>query len=72
MQRKHTKGLFIDSAYRRAGLLKTLLQGFRREREVEDAASEAYGRSEHKFPAPGGSGQPSRDDNVHMKKAASL
>lgn len=36
MQKKHAKGLFIDTSCRRAGLLRTLLQGFRSEPHDEE------------------------------------
>ncbi len=42
MQNKHTKGLFINSSYRRAGILKTLLQGLRREQDTEEAGDGIY------------------------------
>ena len=39
MQKKQAKGLFINSSYRRPGILKTLRRGFRHSHEQAEGAS---------------------------------
>jgi hypothetical protein len=72
MQMKHTKGLFIDSSYRRVGLLKTLLKGFRSEREEKEAGGRACGQDDRAFSSPSALASHVENDNTHMKKVASL
>ena len=70
MQEKHTKGFFIDSSCRRAGLLKTLLHGLHHRHDNE--GSEEGGQLRPAVIAPGaknGDGDCQGDD---MKRVVSL
>ncbi len=69
MQKKDTKGFFIDSRLRGSRLLKTLLRGFRHRQEGEEGRETPY---EYRPPGPRETPSRGRDSGEGMKKAASL
>ncbi|MBN2025668.1 MAG: hypothetical protein JW854_02735 [Actinobacteria bacterium] len=71
MQKKPDDSLFINSSYRRAGLLKTLLQGFRHGRETDETQEFPHEHCDGVLPPPRSwSGEKGGDPRI--KKAASL
>ncbi len=72
MQKKRTKDLFVDSSYQRSGLLKTLLQRFRSEREAGETGENTTGRNDPASPPPGEFRTRADSENPHIKRAASL
>ena len=71
MQKKHAKELFIDSSCRRASLLKTLLTGHHHAEDV-DLEDESGERNDQALSFPDARGTGAKDDQAHMKIAASL
>jgi hypothetical protein len=72
MQKKHTRGLFINSSYRRNGLLKTLLHGFQHGWEAEDPQDVPYEHCDGVLPPPRAWNAGEKGDDTRIKKAASL
>ena len=72
MQKKHAKGLFINSSYRRTGLLKTLLQGFQHGGEKEKAQEFPHEHCDGVLPPPRTWNRGEKGDDPRIKKAVSL
>ena len=72
MQKKHTKGLFIDSSCRRSALLKTLLHGLRTEQRDGEEESAPYQGEDSPLTSSDQRGPSTENDKIHMKIAASL
>ena len=69
---KHAKGIFIDSSYRRAGLLKTLLQGFRHDQDGKEASDKPSEHCDRVYSSPGAWGSGDKSGKSQIKNAASL
>ncbi|RJP34882.1 MAG: hypothetical protein C4536_01725 [Actinobacteria bacterium] len=72
MQKKPAQGLFINSSYRRAGLLKTLLHGFRHGRVQEEPRDRPYELCDQVTPSPDAWKAGEKGGETSIKKAASL
>jgi hypothetical protein len=71
MQKKHTKGLFIDSSYRRTRALKALLHGVLHH-QGDQASGETFDYSGKPSFTPGKKDARIDNHKDQMKKAASL
>jgi len=72
MQKKPANGLFINSSYKRTGLLKTLLHGFRHGREEQEAQESPHEHCGGILPPPRSWNGDNKGDDSRIKKAASL
>lgn len=72
MQKKRAKGLFINSSYRRTGLLKTLLRGFQHCQDQEEIRDIPYDRGDGVLPPSSRYGSDEKGEGTRIKKVASL
>ena len=72
MQKKRSKGLFINSTYRRTGLLKTLLQGLQRGDDPEEIQDISVSRRDVILPPSSMYTNGEKGDGTQIRKVASL
>ena len=72
MQKKRSKGLFINSTYRRTSLLKTLLQGLQRSDDPEEIQDISVSRRDGILPPSSLYINDEKGKGAQIKKVASL
>ncbi|MDY6793866.1 MAG: hypothetical protein SWK76_01095 [Actinomycetota bacterium] len=70
MQKEPTKGFFIDSSYRRSGILRSLIRGLFHPGSKEENAEDEYTYRQPTSPTPNKKGDFGGSNNMTKKEAS--